>query len=91
MAQAGCQEPLRREQVRGPQHHVKLAASTDLQPESRAAHVTVKAMPAGSQSGDHAAGLGGVGAQHADTEWNGTREARLSSSGRSSVARISRR
>jgi hypothetical protein len=60
VAQAGCQKPLRREQVRGPQPHVKPAASTDLQPESRAGHVTAKAMPAVSQSGDHAAGLGGV-------------------------------
>ena len=34
--QAGCQEPLRREPVRGPQHEVKLAASSHLQPERRA-------------------------------------------------------
>ena len=60
VARAGCQEPLRREQVRGPQPHVKPAASTHLQPESRAAHVTAKATSAVSQSGDHAAGLGGV-------------------------------
>jgi hypothetical protein len=32
----------------------------------------------------------GYGAQHADTEWNGTREARLRSPGRGSVVRISR-
>ena len=61
MARAGCREPLRREPVRGPQHYVKPAASSDLQPESRAGHVTAKAMSAASQSGDHAAGLGGVG------------------------------
>jgi RNA-directed DNA polymerase len=61
VAQAGCQKPLRREPVRGPQHHVKPAASSDLQPESRADHFTAKAMSAVSQSGDHAAGLGGVG------------------------------
>jgi hypothetical protein len=61
VGQAGCRKPLRREQVRGPQHHVKLAASSDLQPESRAAHITVKATPPASQSGDaHAGGLGGV-------------------------------
>jgi len=60
VAQAGCQEPLRRKPARGPQHHVKPAASTDLQPESRAGHVTAKATSAVSQSGDHAAGLGGV-------------------------------
>ena len=61
VARAGCQEPLRREPVRGPQHHVKPAASSDSQPESRAAHVTAKAMPVASQSGAHATGLGGVG------------------------------
>ena len=62
MAQAGCQEPPRREPARGPQHQVKPAASTDLQPESRAVHVPVKATSAASQSGDaHAADLGGVG------------------------------
>jgi RNA-directed DNA polymerase len=60
MAQAGCQEPLRREPARGPQREVKPAASTDLPPESRAGHVAAKAMSAVSQSGDHAAGLGGV-------------------------------
>jgi RNA-directed DNA polymerase len=61
-AQAGCQEPLRREPVRGPQHHVKPAASTHSQSESRADHFAAKAMSAASQSGDaRAAGLGGVG------------------------------
>src|SRR6266545_5663579 len=38
---------------------VKPAASTDSQSESRAGHVAAKAMSAVSQSGDHAAGLGG--------------------------------
>ncbi len=48
-ARAGCQKPVRRrklrsgEQARGPQHEVKPAASTDLQPAGRAAHVTAKA------------------------------------------------
>ena len=51
MARAGCQEPLRREPARGPQHQVKPAASTDLQPESRAGHVAAKAMSAAPQSG----------------------------------------
>jgi RNA-directed DNA polymerase len=60
MAQAGCQKPLRRKPARGPQHHVKPAASTDSQSESRAGHFAAKAMSAVSQSGDHAAGLGGV-------------------------------
>ena len=60
-AQAGSQKPLRREPARGPQHHVKPAASTDLQPESRAGHVAVKATSATPQSGGaRVAGLGGV-------------------------------
>ena len=59
--QAGCQEPLRREPVRGPQHEVKLAASSDLQPESRAGHVAAKATSTGPQSGGtRPVGLGGV-------------------------------
>ncbi len=46
---AGRQKPVKRrkpfsgEQARGPQHEVKPAASTDLQPAGRAAHVTAKA------------------------------------------------
>jgi hypothetical protein len=60
-ARAGCQEPPRREPARGPQHQVKPAASSDLQPESRAGHFAAKAMSVASQSGDHAADLGGVG------------------------------
>ena len=61
MARAGCQKPLRREPARGPQHQVKPAASSDLQSESRAAHLTAKAMSIAPQSGDvRAVGLGGV-------------------------------
>jgi hypothetical protein len=60
-AQAGCQKSLRREQARGPQHYVKPAASSDLQPESRAGHVAAKATSAAPLSGGvRAAGLGGV-------------------------------
>ena len=59
MARAGRRKPLRREQERGPQHQVKPAASTDLQPESRAAHFTAKATFAACDS-DDAASLGGV-------------------------------
>ena len=44
VAEADRRKPLRREQSRGPQHQVKPAASKDLQRESRAAHVTAKAM-----------------------------------------------
>ncbi len=60
LSEAGCQKPPRREQVRGPQHEVKPAASTHLQSGSRAAHVTAKAM---SRAGDPepAWGPGGVG------------------------------
>jgi hypothetical protein len=59
--QAGCQEPLRREPVRGPQHDVKLAASSDSQSERRAGHVAAKTMPCAPESGDvRAQGLGGV-------------------------------
>ena len=61
VARAGCQEPLRREPARGPQHQVKPAASSDLQPESRAGHFTAKATSAMPQSGGaRIAGLGGV-------------------------------
>ncbi len=42
-AEAWRRKPLRREQQRGPQHEVKLAASTHSQSGSRAAHVTAKA------------------------------------------------
>jgi hypothetical protein len=59
--QAGCQEPRRREPVRGPQHHVKLAASIDLQPERRAGHFAAKTISGALQSGDaRAQELGGV-------------------------------
>jgi hypothetical protein len=61
-AQAGCREPLRREPARGPQHQVKSAASTDLQPESRAGHFAAKATSDARTSGARrATGLGGVG------------------------------
>jgi RNA-directed DNA polymerase len=61
VARAGCQEPLRREQARGPQLEVKPAASTDLQPESRAGHVAAKATSGARKSGVAGVpGLGGV-------------------------------
>jgi len=43
VAEAGRRKPLRREQERGPQHHVKPAASTEEQCGSRAQHVGAKA------------------------------------------------
>src|SRR4030095_1830477 len=74
MAQAGGHKPLRREPARGPQHHVKPAASTDSQSESRADHVTAKATSAVSQSGELATGLGGVeGAARVHGEERNTR------------------
>ena len=74
VARAGCQEPLRREPARGPQHQVKPAASSDLQPESRAGHVAAKAMSAVCVSGEDAAGLGGVwGAARVHGEERNTR------------------
>lgn len=61
LGEAWCRKPSKRgEQVRGPQHEVKPAASTDLQSESRAAHVTAKATSAADGSEWEAAGLGGV-------------------------------
>jgi hypothetical protein len=61
VAQAGCRKPLRREPVRGPQPNVKLAASSQLQPERRAGHVAAKTMSRVLQSGDvRARELGGV-------------------------------
>jgi hypothetical protein len=66
VARAGCRKPLRREQARGPQHQVKPAASTDLQTESRAAHVTVKAMFRTLASG-------GVGARNLGGVWGAAR------------------
>jgi hypothetical protein len=64
-ARAGRQKPVRRrkprsgEQARGPQHEVKPAASTDLQPAGRAAHVTAKATPLAREP-KRAGGCGGV-------------------------------
>ena len=51
MSQAGRQEPLRRERVRGPQREVNPAASSDKQCGSRAAHFTAKATPTVQKSG----------------------------------------
>ena len=76
MTRAGRQEPLRGEQERGPQHHVKPAASTDLQRGSRAAHVTAKATSVASESGDaRATGSPGVrGAARVQGEGRNTRD-----------------
>ena len=56
---AGCREPLRREQPCRPQHEVNVAASSDSQPGSRAAHVTAKATSP-AQGPKRAGGPGGV-------------------------------
>jgi len=64
-ARAGRQKPVKRrepfsgEQARGPQHEVKPAASTDLQPAGRASHVTAKATSL-VQGPKRAGGCGGV-------------------------------
>jgi hypothetical protein len=61
LGEAWCRKPLKKgEQVRGPQHEVKPAASTESQSESRAEHVTAKATSAADGSEREAAGLGGV-------------------------------
>ena len=52
-------EPCSGEQARGPQHEVKPAASTQLQPAGRAAHFTAKATPAAHEP-KRVAGCGGV-------------------------------
>src|SRR5262250_1084353 len=61
VVRAGRQKPANSgEQAHGPQHEVKPAASTNLQPGSRAAHVTAKAtLPAGKP--EPSGGPGGVG------------------------------
>jgi len=64
-ARAGRQKPVKRpepysgEQARGPQHEVKPAASTHLQPAGRAAHVTAKATSL-AQEPKRAGDCGGV-------------------------------
>jgi hypothetical protein len=72
-AQAGCREPLRREQDRGPQHQANSAASTDSQRKSRAAHFTAKAMSDEQETGaESPSDLPGVGevARDRGTMWN---------------------
>src|SRR5688572_32736069 len=62
---AGRRKPVKQqelfsgERVRGPQHEVKSAASSELQPEGRTAHFTVKATSA-TRDTDLVADLGGV-------------------------------
>lgn len=78
--QAGRQEPATRrepcngEQVRGPQHEVKPAASTDKQSASRADHVTAKAT-SGVRRSERATDRGGVwGAARVQGEVRNTRD-----------------
>src|SRR5512139_1065713 len=62
VSRAGRQEPLRREQARGPQHQVNPAASSEEQRGSRAAHFTAKATSNAQRSGkESAVGPSGVG------------------------------
>src|SRR5687767_414994 len=76
---AGRRKPARRrmpcngEQVRGPQPHVKPAASTEEQSGGRAAHLTAKATPTALDP-KRAGGLGGVqGAARGQGEARNTR------------------
>ena len=75
VSRAGRQEPLRREQARGPQHEVNPAASSDEQRGSRAAHVTAKAMPAAQRSG-RASAMGPTGVRGAAREQGSVRKRR---------------
>ncbi len=59
-AEARRREPRQGRQGRGPQHDVKLAASTNSQSGSRAAHVTAKATTATGRSETTGAGSRGV-------------------------------
>src|SRR4051794_22520716 len=59
-AEARRREPREGRQGRGPQHEVKLAASTETQSGSRAAHVTAKATTATGRSETTGAGSRGV-------------------------------
>ena len=81
VSRAGRQEPLRREQPRGPQHEVKPAASSESQSGSRAAHFTAKAtLSAPSPEGVESSG-GVRGAAREEGEERNTRgpSAQLSS------------
>ena len=82
--EARHQEPLRREQERGPQHQVKPAASTDAQWKGRAAHVTAKAILDEQKSGaESPSSLSGVwGAARVQGEARNTRDPAASSSSR---------
>jgi hypothetical protein len=74
VVRAGRRKPLRREQQRGPQHEVKLAASKEKQSGSRAAHVTAKATSSALVS-ERADGPGGAGsAARVDGEVRNTRD-----------------
>lgn len=88
MSRAGRQEPVKRREPyngkpqRGPQHEVKLAASTEKQSESRAAHVTAKATSAMHVS-ERIDDLGGVWrAARVEREVRNTRDSSASPSSR---------
>jgi len=81
VVRAGRRKPVRRrkprsgEPVRGPQHEVKPAASTDLQSGSRAAHVTAKATLDAGRDPEPASGPGGVrGAARGQGDARNTRD-----------------
>ena len=73
-SRAGRREPLRREQQRGSQHEVKLAASKEKQSESRDGHFASKATSVAKDS-EEAIDLGGVGsATRVEGEERNTRD-----------------
>jgi RNA-directed DNA polymerase len=87
-AEARRREPSNGRQGRGPQHEVKLAASTDTQSGSRAAHFTAKATTASGRSETTDAGSRGVGSAarvHGEARNTGDPSARLKSEQRDST------
>ncbi len=71
--EAWRQKPREGEQLRGPQHEVKPAASTHLQWEGRAAHVTAKATSSARESGWAKDFPGVLGAAREEGEERNTR------------------
>jgi hypothetical protein len=78
-AEARRQEPSDGRQGRGPQHEVKLAASTDTQSGSRAAHLTAKAISSTRSSEaivDDSCGVGSAARVHGEARNTGDPSAR---------------
>lgn len=87
LAEARRQKPSNGEQGRGPQHEVKLAASIESQPGSRAAHATAKATNATGRSettGAVSRGVRSAARVHGEARNTGDPSARPSSGQRES-------